>query len=147
MAFTLAQLAAEVNNDPSTLGLVALKTAGSDQAIADALNLVRATITGINRNDISAKELMAAVVLAEYTALTQANRDLWQALLTIAPLDAQDTQTRTTVGAIFGTGTTTRTNLQALASRTGSRAEQLWGTGTRVTALDVSRALARPGVQ
>lgn len=147
MAYTLAQLAAEINTDSTGLGLVALKTAGSDQAIADALNLVRATITGINRNDISAKELMAAVVLTEYTALTQASRDLWQALLTIAPLDANDTQTRTTVGAIFGAGTATRTNLQALASRTGSRAEQLWGTGTQVTALDVSRALARPGVQ
>lgn len=146
MAFTPTQLATEINTDPTGLGLVALRDAGSDQAIADALNLARATIT-VNRNDISAKELMAAVVLAEYTALTQASRDLWQALLTIAPLDAQDTQTKATVAAIFGAGTTTRTNLQALATRTGSRAEQLWGTGTRIQALDVSRALARPGVQ
>lgn len=146
MAFTLTQLAAEITTDPTSLGLVALRDAGSDQALADALNLPRAGIT-VNRNDLSGRELLNAVVLSEYTALTQANRDLWQALLTIAPLDATDTQTRTTVGAIFAAGTTTRTNLVALSTRPGSRAEQLWGTGTRITALDVSRALARPGVQ
>ncbi len=147
MAFTLAQLASEINNDPASLGLVALRDVGSDQAIADALNLVRAGAGFvINRNDIRAKELQGAVVFAEYVALAQAQRDLWQALLTIAPLDAGDAQTRASVAAIFSAGTT-RTALVALATRQGSRAEVLWGTGTHVAAIDVSRALGRTGVQ
>ncbi len=145
MAFTLPQLATEINTDPTALGLVALKAAGSDQAIADALNLSRAGIT-VDRNDIQAKELQAAVVVAEYVALAQPQRDLWQALLTIAPLNAGDANTKAAVAAVFSAGAT-RTALVALATRQGSRAEQLWGTGGRVQALDVSRALGRTGVQ
>ena len=148
MPFTQAQLATELTTDPSSLGYAALIAAGSDQALADALNLARAGAPFVvHRNDIQARELMAAVVLAEYTALSQAPRDLWQALLTTAPLDAGDTNTRTNVGTVFGAGTATRTALTALADRQGSRAEVLWGVGTRVSALDVSRTLARPGVQ
>lgn len=147
MAFTLAQLATELNTDPGTLGYAALITAGSDQALADALNLVRAGAGFVvNRNDIRAKELQGAVVFAEYVALAQAQRDLWQALLTIAPLDANDTQTRASVAAVFSAGAT-RTALVALASRQGSRAEVLWSAGTHIAAIDVSRALGRPGVQ
>ncbi len=145
MAFTLTQLAAEINTDPTALGLVALKAAGSDQAIADVLNLSRVGIT-VDRNDIRAKELQGAVVTAEYLALAQPQRDLWQALLTIAPLDAGDANTKASVAAVFSAGPT-RTALVALATRQGSRAEQLWGTGTTVSAISVSRALGRPGVQ
>lgn len=148
MAVDLTALATEINTDPASLGLVALKNAGSDQAIADALNLVRAGAGFVvNRTDISARELMGAVVNTEYLALDTGHQNLWQTLLITAPVDASNTQTRTTVAAIFSSGTTTRANLVALSTRQGSRAEVLWGAGTVVRAIDVSRALARPGVQ
>jgi hypothetical protein len=42
--------------------------------------------------------------------------------------------------ALFGAGTTTRTNLTASASRSGSRAEELFGTNVQVQPADCGAA-------
>lgn len=141
MAIDYAALKSELLNDPTGLGYAPSVSSRNDTALANMLNLVRAGIS-VFRGVIATYELWGCIVKAEYDALAPGDKQLLQILLGLPFVDSADSGTRTVVAAIFGSATATRAAMIAKASRTGSRAEQLFGTGTLITADDVGRAFA-----
>lgn len=156
MAIDYAALKTELNTDPTALGYAAPRTAGDDVTLAGIVNLLRATIQ-IRRADISASEIANAIDVADYTALpgsptaaqlSSERRFLaWiTGILTVGSVrllndDGTNAPAITNFQAMFPAGSATRTRLLALASRNGSRAEQLFGAGTVITSADVAKAL------
>jgi hypothetical protein len=86
---------------------------------------------------------MAGIVLSEYAALVQANRDYCAMLFSAPQVNTGDANVRTQLGAIFGGATTSRANMLAAAQKNAARAEALWGDGFRVTAQQVGEALGQ----
>jgi len=124
-------LRTELLTDPLGRGY-ASKT---DQQCADDLNTVYRTR---NRASIQTWEVLEATVAAEYTALSAAEKQRYQILISAGTLNPVGNNIRAAFSAMFAAGTTTRTNLLALASEPCSRAEEL-GLGA-MTAGEVFRA-------
>lgn len=154
MAINYATLKTEISTDPAALGCVALFNAGNDNGLAEVLNFVRdgvaacpvngivgAAIT-VFRNDIVPKEVVNAITSTDFSAATQIQISKLNLLFIATPIDATLANVRANFSGIFPAATfpTTNANLVALASRNGSRAEQLFGTGTRLTAGDIATA-------
>lgn len=139
MAINYAALKTELQTDPAGLGYAPHLAAGADQSLADLLNEVRQSIS-ISRATIPAYEVWEAIVPAEWAALTANERQRVQTILSMGEVNVQGANTRSSLAAAFGAGTTSRTNLIALQSRQGSRAEQLFGDGVAVTNEDIAKA-------
>lgn len=132
------------------------RNAGSDQGCADLINAPSASIP-IRRGDVASDDISNAIVVADYTVLpgtpsvaqlsTERRLLAWitgvMAVGTVRLLntDGTDAPAITNFKAMFAAGTGTLTRLTALASRNGSRAEQLFGVNTFITAADVAKAL------
>lgn len=143
-AYSMSALMSEVNNDPKALGYAA--QAGNPDAIAVLMNTSPEPIAAgqqeqINRARVASNDLMAGIVLSEFAALTQANRDYCGMLFSAQFVNTGDANIRTQLGAIFATNTTSRANMLAAAQKNAARAEALWGDGFRVTAQQVYLAL------
>ena len=94
------------------------------------------------RNDIAAAQFANAIRLSDFIALSAAQQSWLQLVVAQRVIDATQANLRADILAVFPAGGAgTRANLTALAQRSGSRAEQLFGTGTLLTANDVARAL------
>lgn len=142
--YSLAALMSEISNDPKGLGYAALS--GNSDAIANLMNTSPEPIASgqqeqIYRTRVATNDLMAGIVLTEFAALTQANRDYCVMLFSAGFVNTGDANVRTQLGAIFATNTTSRANMLAAAQKNASRAEALWGDGFRVTAQQVYLAL------
>ena len=136
MAIDLLALKDELTNDPNGYGLPGM----GDEAAAEALNLVRVAIQ-LDRESVPAGEIAQAIKLTEFEAVTvTAAQRQWLLMIlgAVGTISVKDTEAKTGLLAIFGVGTTTRTNLVALSTRAASRAEQL-GFGV-VTPSDVADA-------
>ncbi len=84
----------------------------SEQEAADYLN---APSVEVQRSMISAEELWENTALTEYKALTQGERDAYQALLTLGTIRVADgSNSRATLAALFPVGSATRAALVAL---------------------------------
>jgi hypothetical protein len=142
----LATLKAEINTDPAGRGYAAVRE--NREAVAALVNEFIASVQ-INRALVDAWEVTALIDPTDFSALTQLSVSRLSALLSAGKLAASATNIRTMLvgtgaapsSGIFGNGSTTKTNLLALLTRNGSRAEALFGENTRVTSDDVSRAL------
>jgi hypothetical protein len=141
MALNYAALKAELQNDPLGLGYAPHLTSGNDSALADMLNLVRATIA-IDRETIPSYEVFDAIVPAEWASLSAQEKQRIQLVLSMGQVYVKGANTRSAFLAAFAAGTTTRANLGALQGRQGSRAEQLFGLGASVSAQDIAQAKA-----
>jgi hypothetical protein len=141
MPIDYALLATEINTDPQGLGYAARRALGDDAGIAGLLNQVRSGIQ-VGSGVVPAYAVFRAIVRADFAALTAADRQLIQMILSMGQVDLTDPNTRAAFAGAFA-GTATQTNLQALQSRPGSRAEQLFGAASTVAAADVARALGR----
>jgi hypothetical protein len=131
-------LITELTIDPLARGYAAM----TDAQAADSLNTVNRTAA---RTDIDGNDLLQCTNAAELLALTAAARDLFVGLIQMPKISIANANNRALLGAMFAAGTTTRTNLVALAISTTpvSRAAEL-GLGV-VTAGQVGRA--RAGVE
>ena len=138
MPLNYAQLKTELQTDPLTLGYAALLAAGNHGAVADVLNQSR-TAVSIPRTTVPAWEVFDAIVPAEWASLTAQEKQRIQTILSMGTVSVQGTNTRNSFLAAFAAGTTTRSNLAALQTRQGSRAEFLFGQP--VTAADVAQAM------
>ncbi len=136
--FSMAALTSELNADPKGLGYSAHLDNPGD--IATLMNTTGST-DQIFRNRVDSRDIMAGIVLTEFAALTQANRDYCIMIFSSPQVNTGDANVRTQVGTIFGVGTTSRTNLTAAAQKNASRSEALWGDGFSVTAGQVNTAL------
>ena len=139
MPFTLAALKAELLTDPNGYGYMA--TGGDQTAKADAINLPRVAIT-VARGVVPSYEVVAATAPAEWALLTDQEQARYTMIVNAGVVDTTSANIIASFAAMFPAGSATRANLLALASRTGSRAEQLFGVGVAVSAVDVGKALA-----
>lgn len=137
----LTALASEINTDPKAVGYAA-KT---NKQIADLLNTRGLVVSDpkINAGIVSVQVLLNALVGTEVLTLTPAQSQALIIYFSGLTLDTSNANVRAGIGAIFGAGTQSRTNLQAAVDRTASRAETLFGAGTLIDQRDVSLALNR----
>ena len=145
MAVDLAALKTEITTDPT--GIYGSVSPGHTQGFADAINQTRTTIQV--DNFVSAFQIVEAVVPGEFptAGADQFKRDMWRDIIvSVGELDsinANATNLKAKVLTVFAAGTT-RTNLAALQTRDGSRAEELFGLNTVITHHDVGLALGGP---
>lgn len=139
---TPALLKTEVTTDPAVLGLTAPWNDGALGTVAALLNAQTITGTKQDRRGIPAQEIIQAIVLSEYVALTAVQRDYLSLLLSSGEPITILGQVKANLNAIFtvGAAPTTRAAILALIDRPSSRAEVLWGYGTRVTLEDLAAA-------
>ncbi len=122
MAIDLVALASELTNDPLALGYVNRDPVGNHEK----LNQIRTTIQ-IDRDIIPSYEVLDATIPAEYTAISASEKEIYTLFVSAGEINVRSANTRSALAAMFLGGTTTRTNLRALQSNNGSRAQQLFG--------------------
>lgn len=154
MAISPAALKAELQNDPIGYGYAALIAAGNHGGLADMLNLVRTGANGgpqiiFRKTSVSGSEIYQQILWTDLVALPGAptpaqlskeRRDLAfltglpavQAVALLNP-DGSDASIVANLRGMLTAGSGTLTRLVAIASRNGSRGEQLGGVGTRVS--------------
>ncbi len=147
--FTLAALKAEIDSDPTVIGLKKIDgiTWKGDQVIADLLN-DPANGASVFRKNVPMDDVFAEIDWVEdWLNLTgQRNTVLdkqlaFRLITSTDVLDADSIRIRDAFATIFaGTPGGTLTRLNALVSKAGSRAEVLWGDGQDIQAGDVGRA-------
>lgn len=131
----LAELKTELDTDPTGLGYT-----GSDGGDAELLNEPRASIQ-LNRATIPMGEIYGQIDWDdEYLALGDAQKTVFRTITSTVSLDVRSQHIRDAFVAIFGGGSATIANLQAILTRDGSRAEELWGHGETVTPSQVADA-------
>ena len=138
-ATQIEALKTESTTDPQGYGYAVPYDRGSDSDVAYLLNQSRAVIR-IDRDIVPAYEIYEAIVPGEWKALVADEKQRIQTLLSMGEVNAQGPNTRASFLATFVAGSQTRTNLAALQTRDGSRAEQLFGAGIAVTWQDVAAA-------
>jgi hypothetical protein len=143
--YSLAALQSEITTDPKAIGYAA--QSGNATTIAGLMNTAPEPIAAgsqeqIYRLKVASSDMMAGIVLSEYAALTQANRDYCTMLFSAGFVNTGDANIRTQLAAIFAAGTS-RTNMIAAAQKNATRAEALWGDGFRVTPQQVAEALGQ----
>lgn len=140
--FSIAALRTEINTDPKALGYATLKArANGPESVAAKLNERGASAETVIVAYLQVEDVVAALVRAEYDALATAGKDYLNVVLRAPRVKSGDATLRAQLGALFATGTTTRANLLALATRSASRAEALWGEGVAVTDAQASEAI------
>jgi hypothetical protein len=146
---TAEQVQAEINSDPQGLGYNwATQT---DKEIADKLNEKGASGETLIRDLVPIHEVLAALDLTEYAALTDAHRAMFTNVLLAknesAELDLSLTELQTLLGSIFAPGTS-RSNLIDLRNESVSRAVALWndayGRGLTIPSWLVGQARTLP---
>lgn len=148
--FTLAALAAEINNDaqqPANLqyGYAGKVSSGDDSGIAALLNGPTKTVNPtVWKSNVRAADLLACIVWGEVSAFA-ATKIAWvQALLSTDFVDATNANIRGMFAGIFAGTATTLSAMTALSKVTApTRAEELWGAGFTVDSSMVAAALGR----
>jgi hypothetical protein len=156
MPINYAQLTTELQTDPRSYGYAPFIASGSDQTLADMLNLVRTGSNGgpaisIKRDDVQSSEVYHALELSDLVTNPGASQLQWfsATLLAAYPIqllnaDGSSTPVRTNILALLKSGASaSKTRLGALETRLGSRAEELFGGRTYINSADVARALGR----
>lgn len=142
MPVILSALRTELLTDPRSLGYSTAVTQGDHNTLVDLINRSAASHS-VSMGTVTSINLQQVVVASEYAVLSGGQRDLWNAVLTAATggVPISNAAIRAQVAVVWSAGTTTRANLLALDTRTGTRAEVLFGEGMRVTSTDIQKAL------
>lgn len=148
MPVDLTALRTEIENDPNGLGYAPLMARGSDADVAVLLNQKRPGAQyAVFKPDAQLKDIIEAVVAADYVALTAVQVARLQLLFTGGYADCSRTNTRQILNDLFsGASASTRTGVLATISREGSRAERLFGVGTQIQHLQIAAAFGRGSV-
>ena len=124
----LLALKAELTNDPLGLGLTT--NPADDEANANLLNEVRVTIQ-VDREVIPISDMVKAIDRDEFNALSSADRSWLQFITQGGSVNPRaGSEVREGFLQLFGVGTESRTNLQALLTEPGNRITQLYKAGT-----------------
>lgn len=126
-----AVLKAELDADPTALGYAPHMVSGNDPALVTLLNEIRIGIS-IPRDLVPTYEIFEAIVPSEWSAASAEEKQRVQLILSMGMVDVRGQNTKDAFMAAFAAGTTTRANLIALVTRTGSRAEQLFGQAVSI---------------
>lgn len=154
MSFSLTALKTELTTDPQNYGYSGLVAIRNDDGLAQVINFPRDGVTAcpvngvvgpaitVFRNDITPREIINSVASGDFVNAQQIQISKLNILFQAAPLDATLPNLRANVQGVFASGSAaTKTALVNVAQRSGSRAEDLWGTGFVVQTTDVSNAL------
>lgn len=120
----IAALTSELTVDPNALGY------GADPAVNAGLINAADSAVQISRGIIEAHEVIAATDFSELGGSSPSDQErqrLYLALTGAGQVNVADPNTVSAFAQLFGAGTVTRPALQALQTRDGSRAEQLFG--------------------
>ncbi len=145
MAVDLAVLKNELLTDPNAYGYAPLVAAGSDGELADILNKIRSSII-VPLAVVTPVDILEAIAVDDFVTAQTVLMGLWFESLTQFPSirilkdSGNDTRVMTNIMKVLKNGTASETRIRAFASRTGSRAEQLFSVA--VTPSDVAQALA-----
>ena len=143
----LVALKSELLTDPNSYGYAPYVAIGSCGELADILNKVRNEIT-VPLASVTPLEILEAIALTDFLA---DKTNLWAAWfeclcqypsIRILKDNGSDTRVMTNINKLLVNGSSSETRIRALASRKGSRAEQLFSVN--VTPADVAQALALP---
>mgnify|MGYP000476295844 CR=1 FL=1 len=154
MPLTTAQLQTlktELNSDPRSYGYAADILSGYVGGLRDKLNLARAGIT-IRRPDCDPAEILEAIDIRDFAASpagvtnNQFTASWFESItqfarVRLANTDGTKTQVRKNIDRMVNDAQGSQTRLDAVAVRTGTRAEELFGAGVVVTNDDVTNAL------
>lgn len=147
MPFSLAALKNEIETDPLTYGYAAFYSAGNDTEVAAMLNKPRDGTDGeaaiaVRRSDIGGAEMLEAIDTRDFVTSTIPPSNLsWfesvtqQRTVRLLNDDGSNTRILRNVLDLIQSPSTfgTRSRLNSIATRVGSRAEQLFGTNYVVT--------------
>lgn len=158
MAIDYGALKAECQNNPNaysytdtasntTLTLAQWYAAGADAVCAAILNRRRGAIT-IPRSDVVPQEILEAIRIQDLNTTTNIVAGSWFESVMQSPTmrllktDGTDTRVLTNIMFLLSNGSGSEARLRALATRTGSRAEQLFGEATVISTADMIAARA-----
>lgn len=134
-----AALVAELQNDPVHMGYAPLLNAaqGPQEALLVALiNSDASPGSGTVKGDpVSGTDLVALLDPTELNALSSANFDQINLLLRLPVVPIGDPKFQSWLTGIWSAGNCPNSNsvIVAKSTRTGSRAEVLWGTGVDIS--------------
>ena len=111
-------LKTEVTTDPLGRGYSTM----TDLEVANDLNIVYRTEPV---ESVTGQDIFEAVVRSEYTGLSAGDKSLLHVIISMGSILVNGTNTKAALLAMFGAGTTTRSNLTALQTRDVSRAQEL----------------------
>ena len=111
-------LKTEIATDPLGRGYSSM----TDLEVATDLNII---YREVDVESVSGQEIFEAVVPLEYNVLTDKQINLLHAIMGLGSISVNGINTRTALLSMFGSGTTTRSNLATLQKRDVSRAEEL----------------------
>jgi hypothetical protein len=160
---TLAKLKTELTTDPRGYGYATSISLGDDQGAADLINTIRdgsnppATPTAaggvasglitVRRSNILSTELLEAIDTRDFVTNATTIQASWFESITQAPMirlmndDGTNTRVLTNLVRLLNNTNGTQTRLTAVATRPGSRSEELFGTDQVVSADQVAHAL------
>lgn len=123
----------------TTLTLAQWYAAGADNLVAEILNTTRAGIV-VYRSDVAPNEVKEAIAIGQLTSSATASVAALQGAWLNAFFNGDPVRLFTKVGtdsrvltnllAVLTNGSSSETRVRALGSRSGTRAEQLWGCAT-----------------
>jgi hypothetical protein len=159
----LARLKTELTTDPRGYGYAGPIATGSDQSTADLINTVRdgtnppanptaaggvaSGLVTVRRSNIAATELLEAIDTRDFVTGVTTIQASWFESITQAPTirlmndDGTNTRVLTNLIRLLNNTNGTQTRLTAVATRPGSRAEELFGTDQTVSPDQVAHAL------
>src|SRR5215218_9463864 len=125
-------LKAELTTDPNTYGYAAAIAAGNISSLVELLSRARGKT--VSRGIRQGVEIMAAIDVAEFAALTQGQRDWVLALVTATGgINVGDASIRAAFLSLFNAQSKSRPKLVAVADKTtGSRLEELFGIDSTI---------------
>lgn len=138
-------LKSEIQNDPTSVGYSSVTT-GNDQGIADLLNAISSgitvTVASLTKDEFLKAILPVALTLPSKDVATQTK---WDRILSMASssgsIDVTDPHIIGLLSLSVSDGILTSGQASVVGTRSGSRAEQLFGVGTRINQSDISYAL------
>ena len=157
-AAQLTALRNEIQTDPQALGYAPFVSGGQDGAVCDVINFIRDGVTAafngvvgtaitVRRSDVSPNEVLEAIDLADLITTATTIQCSWLESITqtrtmrLLNDDGTNTRVLSNLRSLLAAGSQSRTRLNNVANRNGSRAESLFGTGTVIVPDDVAKAL------
>ena len=126
----------------------AARALGDYNRLTDLVNTTNANGANstVTIGTVNALTLQQCVVAGEFTSITQAQRDLWQCIVTTATtgIAISNTTIRQQITTIWSATTTTRANLISAQTRFCSRGETLFGENVIVDTTAIYVALTQP---
>lgn len=140
MSLTASQLSTLKTDIQGRASLASSVAAADWPTVAAFYNAPASPAVNVWRADIATEEIAPQVVMSDFVALTAVKQN-GLLLLTQGPkIDATQANVRSAFASIFGAGSTTLTNLTALAQRPATRFEAMFLTAAGAANISRSRS-------